>query len=393
MQIIMKFSRLARFGLGEGDVQRKIQPSKASRPKLNRPGNTIRIGFIPVTDCVPLLAAQRLDLFAKNDLNVSLHCEVGWASIREKLIHGQLDATQAVAGMAVALPLGLQGSPVRVITPFIFSLQGNAITLSRSLWNKGVRDASSLKKLIRSQPDQMLTFGVVSLFAAHNFMLRRWLQLGGIDPDRDVRMLAFPPGLMAENLKDGLLDGFCAGEPWGSQAVASGTGWCPAISEDLLPRHPEKVLIMQERLHAEYSHQVQALCSALAEACAYCEAKENRPTLVKWLVECGHFDVNANVFSRSLIGPFDDGMGRMRDAASFHIFARRDSNQATAERATWVVNECSHHGLLPGRVRSDAQSELSRSWTDRIPLNRPSASRISRKPRSFSLQKASTRTS
>lgn len=383
---------MARFGLGHDDVQRKIQPAKAPRIKPKRPGINIRIGFIPVTDCVPLIAAQRLNLFAKHGLNVSLHCEVGWASIREKFIHGQLDATQAVAGMAVALPLGLQGSPVRVITPFIFSLQGNAITLSRSLWNKGVRDASSLKKLIRSQRDQLLTFGVVSLFSSHNFMLRRWLQQGGIDPDQDVRMLAFPPGLMAENLADGLLDGFCAGEPWGSQAVADGTGWCPALSEDLLPGHPEKVLIIHERLHEEHPDQVRQLCVALTEACRYCEATENRPTLVKWLVDCGSFDVSASVFRRSLIGPFDDGMGRMREAASFHIFNRSDSNQPTPEEIAWLVDECIYHGLLTGVSRSNALKALSASWTDGVSLRQLPTPRRLRKLRSLSLQKASTTT-
>ena len=386
----MKNRNLARFGLGDDDVQRKFQPSKALRKMTNRPGFPIRIGYIPVTDCVPLIAAQRLDLFARHGLNVSLHCEVGWASIREKLIHGELDATQAVAGMAVALPLGLQGPPVRVITPFIFSLQGNAITLSRSLWNKGVRDASSLKKLIRSRRDQLLTFGIVSLFSSQNFMLRRWLQQGGIDPDHDVRMLAFPPGLMAENLADGLLDGFCAGEPWGSQAVADGAGWCPAVSQDLLPGHPEKVLIIHERLNEEHPDQVRELCAALSESCEFCEVKENRPTLVKWLVESGSFDVSASVLRRSLIGPFDDGMGKMRESESFHIFAHRNSNQPTAERSAWVADECSHHGLLPGPMRSLAMRELSRSWTDRIALSLPAKPRKLRRPRSVSSQKNST---
>ena len=388
----MKILPLARFGLGDGGVQRKKLSTRPPSQKLPRTGSPIRIGFIPVTDCVPLIAATRLNLFAENGLNVSLHCEVGWASIREKLIHSQLDATQAVAGMAVALPLGRQGAQLRVITPFIFSLQGNAITLSRDLWNKGVRDASSMRKLIRSRRDQLLTFGVVSLFATHNFMLRRWLQQGGIDPDRDVRMLVFPPGLMAENLADGLLDGFCAGEPWGSKAVADGTGWCPCLSEDLLPGHPEKVLIVNESFNEERPDQVQALCRVLTEACAFCEEKANRLTLVRWLVECGHFDVNASVLRRSLIGPFDDGMGRTRSAESFHIFSRHDSNLPTAARLAWVVDECIHHGLLPGASRPTALKELSASWTDKIFAHQPSAARKHRKLISVSSQKHSLTT-
>ena len=104
----------------------------------------MRIGFIPLADCAPLLVAKERELFRKHGVRVELSCEVGWATIREKLLYGQVDAAHAIAGLALAMRLGLSTPPCRVVAPFVFNLHGNAITLSRDLWNRGVRDACLL---------------------------------------------------------------------------------------------------------------------------------------------------------------------------------------------------------------------------------------------------------
>ena len=342
--------------------------SSAASQAAKTTSTSIRIGFIPVTDCAPLIAAKKLGLFKSHGLDVSLHCETGWATIREKMVHGQLDAAHAVAGLILALRLGLQGPAFPVVSPFIFSLQGNAITLSRDLWNRGVRDASTLKKLIRSQKDRLFTFGVVSTFSAHYFLMRRWLEQGGINPDTDVRILVFPPSLMAENLGEGLLDGFCAGEPWNSQAVADRTGWCPAVSEDLIPRHPEKVLLVAERFANQHTEELMTLCDVFKASCAFCDAKENRAQLAKWLAESGYFTASANVLSRSLVGPFDNGMGKLRETETFHIFSRYEANTPATQHATWLLQECMHNLLLPASQLPQARAELARAWT---PLTSP----------------------
>ncbi len=51
----------------------------------------VRLGFVPLTDCAPLVMAQELGLFKKYGLRVALSRELGWATIRDKVIHGELD--------------------------------------------------------------------------------------------------------------------------------------------------------------------------------------------------------------------------------------------------------------------------------------------------------------
>lgn len=349
----------------------------------------VRIGFIPLADCAPLLVAKEKELFRKHGVKVELSCEVGWATIREKLLYGQVDAVHAIAGLALAMRLGLSTPPCRVVAPFVFNLHGDAITLSRDLWNRGVRDAASLKKLIRSTSSRRLTFGMVSRYAAHHFLLRRWLETGGIDPNQDVRIVALPPTQMAANMAAGLIDGYCVGEPWNSVAVEKGIGWVAATSEDLAPNHPEKVLLMNETFIEQHLDQAQAITQALTESCAYCDAPENRLEVAHILAESGYFNGQELTLQKSLVGPFDLGTGQSIPAKNFHIFHRREANTPTSERGRWLLDEFIAHGLILPSQRAEATKELLASWTS-DPLLFPAPQAAAKKPRKATKSATST---
>lgn len=340
-------------------------PRSASTPKPALSGVTqpVRIGFIPLADCAPLLVAKERDLFHKHGVKVELSCEVGWATIREKLLYGQVDAAHAIAGLALAMRLGLSTQPCPVVAPFVFNLHGNAITLSRDLWNRGVRDAASLRMLIRSSTSRRFTFGTVSRYSSHFFLLRRWLASGGIDADKDVRIVALPPTQMAANLAAGLIDGYCVGEPWNSAAVAKGSGWIVATSETLAPDHPEKVLLMVEKFIQQHPDQAAAITAALAESCEFCDAVENRPEVARILNASGYFTGCEDILKRSLVGPIDLGTGKTADALTYHIFHRREANVPTGERGRWLLNEFITHGLIPEDQRAAAAAAMHECWT------------------------------
>ncbi len=334
-----------------------------SKPTLNGVIQPVRIGFIPLADCAPLLVAKEQELFRKHGVKVELSCEVGWATIREKLLYGQIDAAHAIAGLALAMRLGLSSPPSRVVTPFVFNLHGNAITLSRDLWNRGVRDAATLKKLIRSTSSKQFNFGMVSRYASHNFMIRRWLMSGGINPDQDVRLVVLPPTQMAANLAAGLIDGYCVGEPWNSVAVEKGIGWVVATSEQLAQDHPEKVLLMNESFIERHTDQARAITAALREACAFCDVSDNRVEVTRVLARSGYFTGEEKILRQSLIGPFDLGTGKSADAANFHIFHRRNANEPTSESGRWLLSEFITHGLLSPSQRTEATEALRECWT------------------------------
>src|SRR4051794_12406868 len=79
-----------------------------ARLRISKSGaRPLRLGFVPLADCAPLIMAHELGLFRKYGLNVMLCRELGWATIRDKVIHGELDAAHALAAMPVAATLGL----------------------------------------------------------------------------------------------------------------------------------------------------------------------------------------------------------------------------------------------------------------------------------------------
>jgi len=103
---------------------------------LNPSRNSLRLGFVPLTDCAPLVMAKELGLFKKFGLRVQLNRELGWATIRDKVIYRELDAAHAIASMPVAATLGLGSVRCDCLTALVLNLHGNAITLSEGLWKR-----------------------------------------------------------------------------------------------------------------------------------------------------------------------------------------------------------------------------------------------------------------
>ncbi len=333
--------------------------SSASRQPL---AGKVRIGYIALVDAAPLLVADEMGIFIKHGVEVELSREVGWATIREKILYHQLDAAHAVAGLALSMRLGLDGMACPTMAPFVFNLHGNAITLGMDLWRRGVRDAKTLLKLIRSTPQRLMTFGVVAKVSSHYFLMRRWLQSGGIDPDKDVRLVVLPPTQMVGSLSAGLIDGYCVGEPWNSVAVAHGIGWCPAISEDLALGHPEKILLSTDDYAESHPTEIKSLIAALYEACEFCDQMENRQQVVEILYRCGGLRVEREALRYSLVGPFDDGLAKRRSVDAFHLFHRRNANEPTPEKGAWLLNEFTTHGLIPSSMEREAKQALSECW-------------------------------
>src|SRR5438552_14593927 len=131
----------------------------------------IRVGYVPLCDCAPLVMAQELGLFEKHGLRVRLCREAGWATIRDKILYGELDAAHALAPMVPAASAGLGSVAIPCLAGMVLNLNGNAITLSQTLWHAGARDGVSLRRVVRNGRSP-LAFGVPFLYSAHHFILR-----------------------------------------------------------------------------------------------------------------------------------------------------------------------------------------------------------------------------
>jgi len=324
----------------------------------------LKVGFVALNDCAPLLMARELGLFAKYDLQVELSREVGWATIRDKILYGELDAAQAVAGLPLSCTLGIGSIARDCLTGLVLNLHGNAITLSQSLWQRGVRDAPTLQQTILAcRRGQRLVFGVASSYSSHNFILRQWLRDAGVDPAADVEIVTVPPAQMHGNLRAGNLDGYCVGEPWNSLAVLHRTGWAVATSSELAPLHPEKVLLVRRQFADERSAQHLALIASLIEACAFCDRPENRERVLETLSLSENVDAPIHALRRSMCGTFDFGHDRVEKITDFHVFSRSNANEPTEQKGAWVLRQMIASGLLedPGDVPPDLLARTFRA--------------------------------
>jgi ABC-type nitrate/sulfonate/bicarbonate transport system substrate-binding protein len=308
----------------------------------------LRLGFLALTDAAPLVVAKERGLFARRGLSIELRREVGWATIRDKIIYGELDAAHALAPLLWAAQLGLGCGATDVCTGLVLNLHGNAITLSARLRAEGVIDGATLRiEALRRRGENKLTFGIVFPHSMHHVLLRRWLQAAQLDPDRDVRIAIVPPAQMYRNLTAGTLDGYCAGEPWNTLAVQQGVGWCPAWSATLSLGHVEKVLMVRTQFALRRAPEHAALIAALAEAATWCDEPQHRAELAELLAAPSYLNLPAKVIAPALLGRFAAGTGPAENVPDFHIFSRGDASVPTATRATDLQAELIASGLVP----------------------------------------------
>lgn len=292
--------------------------------------------------------AQELGLFRKHGLRVALSRELGWATVRDKIIYGELDASHALAAMPAAATLGLGSAPCDCLTALVLNLHGNAITLSNDLWKRGVRDGKTLREEIRRVwREKIYTFGAVSPFSSHRHLLRQWFAAHGIDPEREVRLVIVPPPQMVTNLKAGNLDGFCVGEPWNSAAARSGAGWIVATSAELDARHPEKVLMVRRDFAGRRAEEHVALIAALLEACEFCDRPENHAEIISTLARSEYIGVSEAALRHGVEGKLDFGHGLARKVDDFCVFRRYDANEPSGDKAAWALELVRSSGLCP----------------------------------------------
>ena len=287
-------------------------------------------------------------IFARYGLNVVMTRELGWASVRDKMFYGNLDASQAIAGIAFALGLGLSELRCEVVVPLILNLHGNAITLSNEFKPAEIGKGEGLQSYLTHswKKDRPFTLAATHRYSSHHILLYQWLRRYRLSAPADVEIIFLPPQLMPRHLKAGHIDGYCVGEPWNSESILAGTGWCPATSSDLSHGHPEKVLLLAGKFLRERKDDSIALVSALLDACKLCQDPEFRNEMISILALKDYTGASEDVLRNSLGNKFNSGIGSS-SAAAFHLFHGEAVNRPTVEKASWVLAGLRSIGILP----------------------------------------------
>ena len=309
----------------------------------------LRIGFIPLVDAAALIVAVECGFTAAEALDVSLVREVSWSNVRDKLNIGLFDAAHMLSPMAIASSLGIGHLRVPLIAPFNLGLNGNAITVSEPLYasilahaDGDIRDpavsARALARIVAERKvagEEQLTFGITFPFSNHNYQIRFWMAVGGVDPDEDVRLVVLPPPYMVESLQSGQIDGYCVGAPWNSVAVGQGVGRILHFGCAIMARASEKVLAVRERWAEKNREALNALLRALARAAAFIEDGANRSDVARMMA--ARLDVADGIIARTLAGDLQIAAdGATRSSDRYLMIGRDGASRPDPVQAAWI---------------------------------------------------------
>jgi len=332
---------------------------------------TLVIGFIPLLDCASLVIAVEKGFVGAEGLNVALVRESSWANIRDRLIVGHFDAAHTLGPMTLASTLGIGHLKVPLIAPYSLGLGGNAITAGLPLWRamqehgavaggEPSRQAAALAKVVKQRAENglpPLQLGMVYPFSCHNYELRYWLAVAGIDPDQDVRLAVIPPPLLVDALRAGQVDGYCVGEPWNSLAVMAGVGSIITTTSAIWGLSPEKVLACRADWAQKNPERLSALLRALYRASAWCERPENHAELATILAEPRYVGVAAEILRMGISGDLlYQPNGSPIPTKDFLVFARHHATFPWISHAAWFYSQMVRWGQTP---ENDAQGRAA----------------------------------
>nr|WP_282571778.1 CmpA/NrtA family ABC transporter substrate-binding protein [Roseomonas acroporae] len=311
----------------------------------------MRIGFIPLTDAAPLLVAEALGLFRAHGAKVTLAAEHSWATLRDKLAFGALDGAHLLYPMPIAMALGLGGVRAGLAVVAGLGINGNTLTLSPGLaaevLDSGLPAAVGFARAVRRRAREglpPLRLAVVFAYSSHHYLVRYWLASAGLDPDRDVELTVVPPPLMPRRLAEGAIDGFCAGEPWGSQAVLLGAGRITLTSGEIWPNHPEKVLAVTAATARAARPAVVGATAAVIEAARWLDDPANTAAAAALLRERAFPDLPEDAVACALTGriPLADGVRRLAYPLRF-----RPATLPQRAHAAWYLGRMRRWGHVP----------------------------------------------
>ena len=308
----------------------------------------IRVGFIPLTDCASVVMAAVKKFDEKYGIKIILSKESSWASVRDKLVSGELDAAHVLYGLVYGLQLGVSGPQHDMAMLMTLNNNGQAITLSNQLKAAGVTDAASLKKTIEGSAKGTYTFAQTFPTGTHAMWLYYWLANAGIHPFNDVRNVVVPPPQMVMNMKIGNMSGYCVGEPWNQRAILDGIGFTAATTQEIWPDHPEKILGTTSAWMAANPNTARALTAAVLEASRWIDTSDaNRIETAKAIAGRAYVNTSPETIQGRMLGDYDNGLGKKwKDAHGMRFFNDGAVNYPYLSDGMWFLTQHKRWGLI-----------------------------------------------
>ncbi len=227
---------------------------------------TIRLGYLPITDATPLLVAHGLGYFQEEGLKVERPIMVrSWQILTESFLAGKFNLTH----MLFPIPLWMrfkQNIPVKVLA--WDHTNGSAITVRQN------SDIYSFKDLGGKQ------IAVPSWYSMHNMILQLGIKSQGLKPviqpqstqlkKDEVNLFILPPPDMPTALLGKKIDGYIVADPFNALAQVKFNARIMRFSGDIWKNHPCCVIVANETFIRQHSILTQKAINAIVRAQDWC---------------------------------------------------------------------------------------------------------------------------
>ena len=307
----------------------------------------VKIGFIPLTDCASVVMASVLGIDKKYGVTIIPSKEASWAGVRDKLVNGELDFAHVLYGLVYGVHLGIGGAKKDMAVLMTLNNNGQAISLSKKLADKGAVDGPSLAKLMATEKREY-TFAQTFPTGTHAMWLYYWMAANGIDPLKDAKSITVPPPQMVANMRVGNMDGFCVGEPWHQRAIMDGIGITAITTQDIWKDHPEKVLGTSADFVKKYPNTARAVTAAILEAGKWIDSGlANKNKMADTIADKSYVNTSADAINQRILGRYSNGLGKNWDDPNHMKFYNGGAvNFPYLSDGMWFMTQHKRWGLL-----------------------------------------------
>jgi len=307
----------------------------------------VKIGFIPLTDCASVVMAAELGLDKKYGVKIIPTKEASWAGVRDKLTTGELDFAHVLYGLIYGVHLGIGGAKKDMAVLMTLNNNGQGLTLSKKLADKGAGTLEGLVGLMKKEPREY-TFAQTFPTGTHAMWLYYWLASAGINPFKDVKSIVVPPPQMVANMRVGNMDGFSVGEPWNHRAIIDGIGVSAATSQDVWKDHPEKVLGTTADFVKKNPNTARAVTAAILEASQWIDANlSNKNKMAETIAAKSYVNTSVDAINQRILGRYQNGMGKTWDDPNHMKFFNDGAvNFPYLSDGMWFLTQHKRWGLL-----------------------------------------------
>jgi nitrate/nitrite transport system substrate-binding protein len=307
----------------------------------------VKIGFIPLTDCASVVMAAVNKFDEKYGVKIVPSKEASWAGVRDKLVSGELDMAHVLYGLIYGVHLGLSGPKKDMAVLMTLNQNGQAITLSKKLADKGAVDGASLAKLMKGEKREY-SFAQTFPTGTHAMWLYYWMATYGINPMADAKIITVPPPQMVANMRVGNMDGYCVGEPWGHRAIMDGVGITAVTTQDIWKDHPEKVLGTTGDFVRKYPNTARAVMMAVLEAGRWIDAGlQNKMKMAETIADKSYVNTGVDAINQRILGRYQNGLGKTWDDPNhMKFFSDGAVNFPYLSDGMWFLTQHKRWGLI-----------------------------------------------